>query len=98
VPQDKILTEIFEDELAEAANNLVIEEGEDDQEALRLMILDLQQSAYERGLLAGSAHQRELDVPAPSVQAMMNSEEVADLIAAIVRDGKATIGIVVSDD
>lgn len=42
MPQDKILTEIFEDELAEAANNLVIEEGEDDQEALRLMILDLQ--------------------------------------------------------
>lgn len=93
------LIDQFEDELAEAANNLEIGEDDDDQEALRMMILSLQQSAYERGFVAGSAtaFRQELD-DVPNAQAEMNSEEVAGLIAAIVRDKKATIAIVVNDD
>ncbi len=89
------LSEIFEDELAEAANNLEIAEGEDDQEALRQMILSLQQSAYERGLV--SAIQSESEEPASQITEV-TSEQLMTMMSSLFKHGEARIRIVVNDD
>lgn len=92
------LIETFEEELADAANNLEIEEDGDDQEALRLMILTLQQRAYERGLLdADTSHMRE-DFTAPvTAIAAMSSEEVTRLVTNLIKKGEVTLAIGVID-
>lgn len=82
--------EIFEDELAEAANGLIIEEGDDDQEKLREMILRLQMQAYERGLLSS----RTVD-QAIAAECSLDSEEAAAMMSSLLRDGRAIISLVV---
>ena len=84
------IEEVFEDELAEAANNLIIEEGDDDQEKLREMILRLQVSAYERGLLSS----RTVD-QAIAAECVIEPEEATAMVSSLLRDGKAIVSFVI---
>ena len=77
------MIEIFEDELAIAANNLEIEEGEDDQEALRMMILSLQQAAYERGLIDGNTNNLRDSLGEEAVVAEVRADQVSEMMSSL---------------
>ena len=89
--------EVFEEELAVAANNLEIDEDGDDQEALRLMILSLQQAAYERGLIDGGAANLHDALDETSAVAEVTPSQVTDLMTSLFRNGKANLAIVVTE-
>ena len=89
--------EVFEEELAVAANNLEIDEDGDDQEALRLMILSLQQAAYERGLIDGNTANLHDALDETSAVAEVTPSQVTDLMTSLFRNGKANLAIVVTE-
>ncbi len=90
---DNSVFEALESELSEAISNLVIEEGEDDQAKLREMIIGLQVSALNRGITMNPGEVK----PDVSARTAISGEEATSLVASLLRDGVATISLVVVD-
>lgn len=90
------IIDVLEEELSEAVSNLVIEEGEDDQDKLREMILNLQIAAFNRGLTMNTGNERSVEERI-CAEAAIDSEEATAIVASLLREGSALISLVVRD-